>query len=86
MNKIEAAKDNLKKKRLEFEPVRSKIHAYANTLYTDELKGEEYKFINSVISYFPSGQWPIHTTSSKIMVRGLELAGKDSAYDIVSVI
>lgn len=80
--KIEAAKSTLKTRRLEFEPVRIKVRAFADTLRSEGLKAEEYLFIEAVIKYFPSGEWSWNRSISETILHALEWYGDDSAFHI----
>ena len=84
--KIADAKEVLKQNRRKFEPLRAKLYGFHAREVAQELPQEEAAFTIAVRSYFPTGQWPIHSTSAKMIETELELAHCDSNYDIEEVV
>jgi hypothetical protein len=54
VQRIDAAKDEIARKRLDFQPVRAEIIALAKELDRQKLPDEERHFIPALIEYFPS--------------------------------
>ena len=66
--RLRHAKAELREKRLEFEPVRQKVKAFANALATKDLPAEERRFIDAVLRYFPSGNTAVpHSAATTVL-------------------
>lgn len=70
--KIAKAKEELRKRRLEFEPVREKIRLVADQLARQKLSVEEAEFVNAVLQYFPSGEPSLPHSSATTLLNFLE--------------
>ena len=63
VKRLENAKNEIKKRRLEFEPVRAKVRIIAKSLDENKFPEEETNFIRSVLEYFPTAD-PISPNSA----------------------
>ncbi len=64
IQEIKAAADYVRHRRIEFEPVRAKLRAFAEEMDSVEFDGTVRSFIYAVRFYFPSGVLPRITSSS----------------------
>ncbi len=70
--RIAKAKDQLRKNRLEFEPVRQNIRIVARKLASRNLPSEETEFVKAMLRYFPSGEPSLPHSSATTLLEFLE--------------
>ena len=70
--RLEDAINEIKKRRLEFEPVRSKVRTITKKLGKKTFPKEETKFIKSVLAYFPTADPKVLTSSASNILEYLD--------------
>lgn len=66
--RMKAAKEQLRKRRLEFEPVREKVRIIANQLEKTRLSKDENAFVQAVVRYLPSARLSLpHSAATSVI-------------------
>ena len=69
---MEKAKEELRQRRVEFEPIRQKIGQMARGLAQKKLGPEEKKFVAAVMNYLPSGEPSLPQSAATTVLKYLE--------------
>jgi hypothetical protein len=83
LKRVAKAKQQLRKNRLDFEPVRENIRVIAKQLAMRKLPNEETEFVKAVLQYFPSGEPLLPHSSASTLLEFLEQDLTGSAIDML---
>jgi len=83
IDRAKNARDVLRKRRLEFGPVRQKTRGVSDGLAAQELGDEEKDFVEAVVRYFPSGEPSLPQSSASAVLAYLDRDLKPEDIDLL---